>query len=333
MTINLTEIDKKLPWSANFKRFSELADGLLYVPNNASEQVKDFFIFQNIKKPDSTKSSHTSKYPISGDYQISTNTLFPKLNNHPDLGRIFNPGIQYINNNLHLILRYNRLQRELGSANNYLPGHKYYVKNNSLIYGILNQRDLSIKNGMGMLIDPFQENSQKQSFDCESNPDWTDGGHGPQDPRIFEYQNEYFMIFNDRKQEKEKSIACPENQLQRKLYIAKLILDPTTKIMTGWEKAMPLELLDDIQVPWRSKNPNGPKETAERNWSPFTDYSNGRLLLVYCLDPLIILSIDLKNIVSIFLFFLHVVFRCHQSCHHHHRCHRRRRCPLMTCRY
>ena len=260
----------------------------------------------------------TQSYPNTGDFPLNYEQIFPDLIDSKESGRTFNPAIQYHKGKLLTILRFNKMDKEIGSV--YMKNKSYYVKNNTLIASVIEKssKEPYIYH-LGVLLDPFTdlllgsrdidrvpeletEVTEPSHYDCESTPDWLDGGHGPQDPRIFEFANNYYMIFNSRKQETHPNIKCPENSVQRKIYISGLETDWMTGLITGWYRPISLNLKDEIDVPWKR---NGDRiDTAERNWLPFTCESlntslnsslKEMLFMVYSLSPLIILKVNLQT--------------------------------------
>ena len=254
------------------------AGATVYTPISATRSQRYQYLKQN-----TTRFSYD--FPLSGDFAVGYKNAFPKLEN-PALGRIFNPGIQYHNGKLHFILRYNRLEKETGSY--YLPDHKYYIKNNTLLATTL-LPDLSIQQ-VPLEFQPFYDFLEKsKTFDCELDPDWADGGHGEQDARIFTLNDHLYMIFNARQQLKEKGLPCPnlENYPQRGIFISKLITDKLSGFITGWHKAVPLKIPKVGNLKWKENSKN---ILVERNWSPFV--FEKELYVLYSLDPQIVLKID-----------------------------------------
>lgn len=253
-----------------FQKFENLADAeLLTVQNLSSAELKFKFLKLNsqsssIFRDKNKLENYNSKYPIIGDYAIDFNFLFPKLKHHPEHGRVFNPAIDFFEGNLHLILRFNQLVQEIGSL--YLRNSKYFVKNNTLISTVLTKRELAAATP-GLLVQPFFNENQSDSsatFDCEADPDWQDGGHGIQDPRIFQHDHHKYLIFNSRIQTKKFPELCPENAVSRKIFVSQLKLDWATGLVIGWESPIQLNIIGSLDVPWKNSGVN----TAERNWAP-----------------------------------------------------------------
>lgn len=235
--------------------------------------------FDYLKHDSAISKRSQFNYPIEGDFELDYISVFPRLD-YPENGRVFNPGIQYHKGHLLTILRFNKLEKELGTV--YMKNRKYHVKNNSLIGSVIFS-NMKMRRPL-VHLKPFHDSfTQSTTYDCESDPDWRDGGHGQQDARIFEFLGKLFMIFNARLQVKLPGTICPENEIQRGLYISELKLDDSTGLIIGWKKPVKLKTEKSLN----------PKNLAERNWSPFV--SNGQLYVSYGLDPHVVLRVDLET--------------------------------------
>jgi len=95
---------------------------------------------------------------------------------------------------------------------NFKKGHFQWRKNNSLVAGRINK----IFDAEDQLIDlSFEKLNELHPFpglfDCELEPDYIDGGHGLQDPRLFISTGKLQLMFNSRRQNSEPFIPCDQN--------------------------------------------------------------------------------------------------------------------------
>ena len=109
-------------------------------------------------------------------------------------------------------------------------------------------------------LEPFSN-----SFDCEMIPDYIDGGHGIQDPRLFEHHNKFYLLFNGRRQFQTRFSSCGDRNPKRGIYLAHItIMDKTLKLTN-------IRLLNYPNL-----------QNIERNWLPIQ--GNGYIRLDTRLD-------------------------------------------------
>lgn len=178
--------------------------------------------------------------------------------------RAFNPAVQFYKGSLFMILRLNFLARD--SNPNYKNGKSEWRKNNTLVIGTLamefNDHEELVKIKFHKINDLIPFSNQ---YDCEMTPDYIDGGHGIQDPRLFSHHNKFFILFNGRRQFDSKFKPC-SGKPQRGIYLAHItIMDRTLKLTN-------IRLLNYSHL-----------QKIERNWLPMQDEK--RLLLVYSFFP------------------------------------------------
>merc|ERR1711935_108561 len=166
--------------------------------------------------------------------------------------RAFNPAVHFYKGSTFMIIR---------------NGKPEWRKNNTLVIGTLikefNDHDELVGMNFHKIndLDPFPD-----AFDCEMDPDYIDGGHGIQDPRLFEHHNKFYILFNARRQHAAPFIACDDRLPQRGIYLAHItIMDKTLKLTHT-----------------RLLNYSG-STRVERNWLPIED--KHRMLFVYSFFP------------------------------------------------
>ncbi|CAG5110069.1 Oidioi.mRNA.OKI2018_I69.chr2.g4514.t1.cds [Oikopleura dioica] len=191
------------------------------------------------------------KEEIDVKFQYEENDLIK------DEFRVFNPGIKYINGSVLTVLRVNWLFKD--SNPNFKNGRSEWRKNNSLILAQLD------RNGLVTKLVPFQP--FEDSYDCEMDPDWIDGGHGLQDPRIISQKNTLKILFNARNQNKEPFQPC-FGDIKRGLWMAEL--SKNLEIMNAARK------LSEISLG---------KWDIERNWTPIDDENAEEEIFIYSFYP------------------------------------------------
>lgn len=195
------------------------------------------------------------------DFFISTENITTSFEEY----RAFNPAVQFYKGSTFMIIRLNFLEKDVNP--NYKNGKGEWRKNNTLVIGTLikefNDHDELVEMHFHKIndLDPFPD-----SFDCEMNPDYIDGGHGIQDPRLFEHHNKFFILFNARRQNPAPFLDCDQRQPQRGIYLAHItIMDKTLKLTHT-------RLLNYKMA-----------QRIERNWLPIEDKQ--RMLFVYSFFP------------------------------------------------
>lgn len=153
---------------------------------------------------------------------------------------------------------------------NYKNGRFEWRKNNTLIIGrihkIFDKENRLIELEFEKLTElvPFHA-----TFDCEMTPDYIDGGHGLQDPRLYAYQDKLQMLFNGREQRSAPFEPC-EQVPNRGIYAGQLsIIDREVKLISP----NMLHLSSASRI--------------ERNWIPLE--SEKQFLIVYSIYPALII--------------------------------------------
>lgn len=214
-----------------------------------------------------TKRSETShlklEYSIQEDVLVNSSLLLKQHEPRTvEDWRHFNPAIQIFNSTYFYIGRVNKLVFEK------LKGSKVHrIKVNRLFVAILDVRDGDYALNKAINFDPFYKNNQKRrgsnirkgelsdNFDCELNPDWLDGGHGYQDPRLFVWANELYLLFNSRMQVNDGSFC--DAKTKRAMFISRLKI---------FERSNELEV--ECDPPRMLELPKENSQTIEKNWSP-----------------------------------------------------------------
>lgn len=205
------------------------------------------------------------------DFKISTQNI-TNIKEY----RAFNPAVQFYKGQVFMIIRLNFLIRD--SNPNYKNGRAEWRKNNTLVIGRLEKEFNDHEELVCMKfykindLEPFSN-----SFDCEMIPDYIDGGHGIQDPRLFEHHNKFYLLFNGRRQFQTRFSSCGDRNPKRGIYLAHItIMDKTLKLTN-------IRLLNYPNL-----------QNIERNWLPIQDEK--KLLLVYSFFPVMkILELEQKN--------------------------------------
>jgi len=139
-------------------------------------------------------------------------------------------------------------------------GRPEWRKNNTLLFANID------KSGFVTNIKPLQ--IFPNTFDCEMNPDWIDGGHGLQDPRIISQNNKLKILFNARNQNSQKFEECT-GEIKRGIWSAEL--DLFSKVLSK----RPRKIAEKGLGKW----------DVERNWTPVDDELADEGIFVYSLFP------------------------------------------------